>query len=786
MRTIFTTLVCLAGLAAAAEVPVTDGDVQAGQDVTWTANNTYILMEKVFVETGATLTIEPGTVIKGMPGQELNASALVICRGAKIYAEGTADNPIIFTSRADNLATTGELDATARGLWGGVLILGSARINTTAGEGRIEGIASTDDRGLYGGTDDDDNSGVLRFVSIRHGGTTVSPDNEINGLSMAAVGRGTVIDHVEVYNNLDDGFEWWGGTVNCTHLVSAYVGDDGFDYDEGWRGRGQFWFGLHRNDGSAGRGDAMGEHDGGTDPTDGTPYAIPVISNVTYVGAHPGIETGTRLLHLRDNAGGKYLNSIFTYCSEGIQIDQTSAAQDSYERFLQGDMVFANNLFWDIVTNDSWTANGAQRSIARGDRRFADSLIAWRNVIASPGFASGGFGPNSHSPAFKANAVPWDPRPTTSEALSDFADVTAYDPSGALRRVNYKGAFNPCSTALWVEGWTALDAYGHLEDVTTAAVENCGNRKAIIVDAPNGGEMLTIGEVAEIRWSTEGSVGGVKIEISKDRGSSWKVIAEDVQGQSHTWTPTAPSSRECLVRVTSMTDDGVSDQSNSPFHLESDVARSITVTGPGDTALYQGDAFLIEWETTGDITIVRIEVSIDGGETWVPGGIVGRTYNTGSYETPLGGNQFECVLLKVVDVSDGDEGGVCAFSRFFSLNTPFDASACPSAPTDCGSGGTDVTPHSVTRKSSGVRLYRGTQGLVASFTAAKGQSYSLELFQPNGKKIASLDGGFGTGEVRTVRIDRSRSVLTSSAAGLLLLRLRIGNRYYTRPFTLLR
>ncbi|HEY9114111.1 MAG TPA: hypothetical protein VIN10_05385, partial [Bacteroidales bacterium] len=145
---------------------------------TWTSNNIYILNGLVFVNDGQTLTIEPGTVIKGKAGQGENASAFIVARGGKIMAEGTAEKPIIFTAEADDLQ--GSVPDLDNGLWGGVIILGKAVLNTVPAVQQIEGIPTTEARGSYGGNDDNDNSGVLKYVSIRHGGTDIGEGNEIN------------------------------------------------------------------------------------------------------------------------------------------------------------------------------------------------------------------------------------------------------------------------------------------------------------------------------------------------------------------------------------------------------------------------------------------------------------------------------------------------------------------------------------------------------------------------------------------------------------------------------
>ena len=218
----------LAMAGSAQEKTLTDESINEGDTVTLSKDTTYILDGKVFVESGAVLNIRAGTVIKAEDGSGDDASALIICRGARIYAKGTKYNPIVFTAKSDELNNLSNDD---KGLWGGVVILGNAVTNE--GEDEIEGIAAGDERTKFGGEDDDDTSGVLRYVSIRHGGTTIAPDNELNALSMGAVGRGTVVDHVEFYANSDDGVESWGGCWNGSYLVSSFCDDDAFDIDQG-------------------------------------------------------------------------------------------------------------------------------------------------------------------------------------------------------------------------------------------------------------------------------------------------------------------------------------------------------------------------------------------------------------------------------------------------------------------------------------------------------------------------------------------------------------------------
>jgi hypothetical protein len=219
-------------------------------DTKWTADKIYVLGGRITVESGATLTIEPGTIIKGQAGTGANATALLVARGGKLMAAGTAAKPIIFTSIADEISqadiaagkfSSPNLGADVNGLWGGVIVLGKAPISASNSSGdvsqvQIEGIPTSDPNGLYGGTDVADNSGVLKYISIRHGGANIGNGNEINGLTLGGVGSGTVIENIEVVANQDDGIELFGGSVNVSNVVVWNVGDDGIDTDQAWTG----------------------------------------------------------------------------------------------------------------------------------------------------------------------------------------------------------------------------------------------------------------------------------------------------------------------------------------------------------------------------------------------------------------------------------------------------------------------------------------------------------------------------------------------------------------------
>jgi hypothetical protein len=386
---------------------------------TWKAENTYILDGFCFVNDGQVLTIEPGTVIKGKSGQGESASALIVARGGKIIAEGTIEKPIIFTAEADDLK--GSVPDTARGLWGGLIILGKAKLNTIPAEQQIEGIPTSEARGAFGGNNDDDNSGIIKYVSIRHGGTDIGAGNEINGLSLGAVGSKTVIDYVEIVANADDGIEFFGGTAQVKHALVVNCGDDSFDYDMGFRGKGQFWVSLQADDS-----DRNGEHDGGTDPETGTPYAIPTIFNATYIGQNQG-----KIITFRDNAGGYYYNSIFVNHEKGIDIEFLTEGADSYKQFQNGNLKIEDNVFYNIAGQTD-TSNPNKFLYAGKDGGDTQNTVlatyfTQHNIVANPKVS-------------KTNPVPANVQNANHEYTDSWFDS-----------VDYAGAFG---TENWAKGWT--------------------------------------------------------------------------------------------------------------------------------------------------------------------------------------------------------------------------------------------------------------------------------------------------------------------------------------------
>jgi hypothetical protein len=319
----------------------------------------YKLRGLVYVTNGAVLTIEPGTKIVGELGRN---GGLIITRSSKIIADGTADNPIVFTS---------ESTTPTRGDWAGLVLLGNAPTNASfngqAGIGEIEGgINNSDGLGLYGlGTSSNpaDNSGILRYVRIEYAGYAFLPDKEINGLTLGGVGNQTVIDYVQVAYANDDSFEWFGGTVNCKHLI-AYKGlDDDFDTDNGFSGKVQFAIGFRDSAVADISGSNGFESDNDASGSVTTPQTSAVFSNVTLVGpratlTNVGNSNFKRGIHIRRNSALSVFNSIVMGWPTGWLLDaSTGTPTDNNLTAPTPKSVFANNIIAGNNTQLNYTAN---------------------------------------------------------------------------------------------------------------------------------------------------------------------------------------------------------------------------------------------------------------------------------------------------------------------------------------------------------------------------------------------------------------------------------------------
>jgi len=338
------------GACAACETANLDSDLSGliSNDVTLTNDIIWELNGKVVVGDGITLTIEKGTILKGHEGTGSLASALIIARGGFIDARGTAEEPIIFTSINDNIQL-GEkagtnLDENDRGLWGGVLILGKApaSFEGDSEESQIEGIPADDEFGRFGGTDSEDNSGFFQYVSIRHGGALIGAGNEINGLSMGGVGSGTSIDHIEVVGNVDDGYEFFGGTVNPSNLVAFAGGDDGLDVDMAYSGTITNALVIQGN---------ISDHALEIDGPEGTLLGAFTIDGLTIIG-DPSSPKG-EIADFRDAAKGTVKNVFIKgiNATQDLEFDDAGTA----DNYTDGSLSFSD---WEIVLPDGVTSVG--------------------------------------------------------------------------------------------------------------------------------------------------------------------------------------------------------------------------------------------------------------------------------------------------------------------------------------------------------------------------------------------------------------------------------------------
>ena len=365
--------------------------------------------------------------------------------------------------------------------WGGLIILGDATIARTGGETGIEGIDAAETRARFGGTQDDDNSGRLNYVSIRHGGTALTANNEINGLTLGGVGSGTEMDYIEIFANFDDGIEFFGGTVDVKHLAVAFCGDDAVDYDFGYRGRGQYWFSL-QGPILNGTGRA-GEHDGAS-PDNEPPFAQPNIFNATYIGigenetaaGGDAADDPAFGVILRDNAGGFYNNSIFTdFNGHAIAVeDRDDSTDDAFARLEAGDLAFNNNFFFGFGAGSDpeqlWVAVDQNEVVVPASTTtVANAFVANGNQVVNPVLQD----------ISNRNSV--DPRPSPFSPAASGAPAPTDD---FFDTVDYYGAFGPGNGAdnpTWLEGWTAIDEYSFLDlAVGVGAVEQAG----FLLDAP--------------------------------------------------------------------------------------------------------------------------------------------------------------------------------------------------------------------------------------------------------------------------------------------------------------
>lgn len=413
------------------------GDITS--DMTLSASKQYVLSGFVYVMSGATLTIEPGTIIKG---DKATKGTLVITRGGKIDAEGTATNPIVFTSA---MAT----GARGAGDWGGVILLGKAPINPSGGEAKIEGGLVPTSGGdentyiWYGGTDENDNSGTIKYVRIEFAGIAYSPDNEINGLTFGGVGAGTTIDYVQVYRSGDDSYEWFGGTVNCKHLIATYSWDDDFDTDFGFSGSIQFGLAQRAKAIADVSGSNGFESDNDGSGSTNTPKTKAMMCNMTIVGpiasgsSTSGINANFQnAAQIRRNSAESIYNSLLVGFPIGLYIDDTKGTATSTNA--DGDTLkFQNNIIAGCPTPFKYTSTwtNATTWFAATNTTTLDNVEDV--MISDPYKYSAAVSNTSGTPNFLLKAG--SPALTGAVTVSGMEDVA------------YRGAFDGSND--WTSGW---------------------------------------------------------------------------------------------------------------------------------------------------------------------------------------------------------------------------------------------------------------------------------------------------------------------------------------------
>ena len=428
-------------------------------NTTWSSSSVYLLSGPIYVTNNATLTIQPGTVIRG--NVAVAGSALIITKGAKILAEGTLAQPIVFTSSAAP-------GFRAIGDWGGIVVLGKASNNlpanitagTPAGIGNIEGLPVSANSEYGGGAtpDDNDYSGILRYIRLEFGGYAYAIDKEINGFTFGSVGAATVAEYLQTSFVNDDAFEWFGGTMNAKYLVAYRCLDDDMDCDFGYRGKVQFGL-IVRDpniaDQSTGSTSEGFECDNDGAGSTNTPKTAAMFSNFTAIGPLRGNPTATinskfeRALRLRRNSEMKILNSIFMDWKRGLHIDGTAAEARAGEDALR----FRNNIIAGCQPSNKIVTTSAtfnhKKYVADN---MNDTLISAAGILVNP----------------YSYTAP-DYRPATGSIALTNAD---FNDQGfpQFTATSFRGAFAPAPVPMWTDSWTNFDPANTIYPTATVTV----------------------------------------------------------------------------------------------------------------------------------------------------------------------------------------------------------------------------------------------------------------------------------------------------------------------------
>lgn len=432
------------------------GDISS--DMTLDASKKYLLKGFVYVTKGATLTVPAGTVVMG---DKSTKGTLVITRGSKINAQGTSTNPVIFTSsQAAGARNAGD--------WGGVVLLGKAPVNPSGGTAKIEGGltptagGNENDYIWYGGSDANDNSGIIKYARIEFAGIALTPDNELNSLTMGGVGAGTTISYVQVYRAGDDAFEWFGGTVNADHLIATYTWDDDFDTDFGYSGNVQFCVAQRHKNLADISGSNGFESDNDGNGSNNTPQTKAVFSNVTIVGPIiAGSSTSgvngqfQHAAQIRRNSAISIHNSVLIgFTQAGVYIDGSKGTptHKNLGDGTNGQLKFKNNIIagcpvsWKVHLGTSTTAADTAIWNAFKDQASNTVLAKAEDVLMQD--------PNKFSS--ELSTTPGIPNFLLQASSPAASGASFTGMSSFFQTVSYRGAFDASND--WTKGWTNWDA----------------------------------------------------------------------------------------------------------------------------------------------------------------------------------------------------------------------------------------------------------------------------------------------------------------------------------------
>ena len=416
-----------------------DGVVELTGDLntqTLSSDKKYLLKGQVFVRTGKTLTIQPGTVIMG---DKATKGTLIIDRGGKIMADGTASQPIVMTSAAK----AGERD---KGDWGGLVILGYANQNQP--DPAVEGITPA---AYFGGTNDADNSGILRYVRVEFAGIELTPNNETNSITMGAVGNGTVLEHTMVSYGGDDGFEWFGGSVNGKYLISFGTWDDDFDVDYGYSGKNQFGLAIRYPSFADQSGSNIFECDNGPNDDVTTLLTTGTFSNFTGIG--PKLTNSQSInanyqhcMDLRRRTAVTIANSVFIGMPRGIRMNQNSV----YSNYQDGTGILTNNIMCAPATTYA-AGSGTTHTAADVEAYWlanntTDTGTDFAAILTALGLNSNIFFGSNVNTDYAVNPT----FTVTSGTLTSGAAFTHPKLSSGFDQVAYRGAFGATN---WTSGW---------------------------------------------------------------------------------------------------------------------------------------------------------------------------------------------------------------------------------------------------------------------------------------------------------------------------------------------